>query len=79
MALDVRPGPRRWSFLLENAPGGDARLCARAVFSAQPPLKPGARRSLRALLQGIAARVVLRDGSGGAFPEEEAGAEQWER
>ncbi|MDR0597319.1 MAG: hypothetical protein LBG14_02305 [Treponema sp.] len=79
MALDVRTGPRRWSFLLENAPGGDARLCARAAFSARPPLKPRAQRSLRALLEGIAARVVLRDGSDGAFPEEEAGAEQWDR
>ena len=79
MALDVKTGRRRWSFMLENAPDGDAQLCAGAAFSVQPPLKPGAERSLRALLGSIAAKVVLRDGSGGAFPEEKAGAEPWDR
>jgi hypothetical protein len=79
MALDIKTGQRRWSFLLENAPGGDGQLCARAVFGVQPPLKPKAERSLRELLGSIAGRVVLRDASDGAFPEEEAGAEQWVR
>jgi hypothetical protein len=79
MALDIKTGRRRWSFLLENAPGGDGQLCARAVFGAHPPLKPRAERELRKLLGSLAERLVLRDISQGAFFEEEAGAGQWDR
>jgi hypothetical protein len=75
MALDVTTPGRRWSFMLEN--GGD-RAFARAVFGAQPLLKKQAERSLRELLGSGAGKVVLRDMAGGAFPEEAAGAEQWE-
>jgi hypothetical protein len=74
MALDLSTGQRRWSFMLENA--GSARTFSRAVFGVQPPLQARTERSLRELLGGIAEKVVLRDISGGAFPEEEAGAEQ---
>jgi hypothetical protein len=79
MALDIKTGRRRWSFLLENAPAGAGQACARAVFGAEPPLKPAAERSLRELLGGIADQVVLRNSSDGAFPEERGGAEQWDR
>jgi hypothetical protein len=74
MALDVRTPQRRWSFMLEN--GGD-RTFAGVAFSVQPPLKKQAEQGLRELLGSIAGKVVLGDNSGGAFSEEEAGAEQW--
>jgi hypothetical protein len=74
MALDIRTGQRRWSFMLENA--GSAQAFSRAVFGVQPPLQARMERSLRELLGSIAEKVVLRDISGGAFPEEEAGAGQ---
>jgi hypothetical protein len=76
MALEVKTDRRRWSFMLENAPEKAGRLCAGAVFGAQPPLKPEAERGLRKLLGSIAGKVVIRDSSDGPFPEEEAGAEQ---
>jgi hypothetical protein len=79
MALEVKTGQRRWSFMLENAPAEAGRRCARAVCGVWPPLKPGAARGLRKLLGSVAGKVVLRDSPDGAFPEEEAGAEQWDR
>jgi hypothetical protein len=79
MALDVKTSQRRWSFMLENAGSGDGQLFARAVFGAQPPLKPGVERKLRKLLGSVAGKVASRDISNGAFPEEEAGAELWDR
>jgi hypothetical protein len=75
MVLDVTTPGRRWSFMLEN--GGD-RAFARAVFGVLPPLNKQAERSLRELLGSVAGKVILRDISGGAFPEEAAGVEQWE-
>jgi hypothetical protein len=77
MALDVTTGRRRWSFMLENAGAGAGKAFARAVFGAQPPLTARAERSLRKLLGSLADKLVLRDSSTGAFPEEEAG--QWDR
>jgi hypothetical protein len=65
--------------MLENAGDGDGQVCARALFGVQPPLQPGAERALRELLGSVAGKLVLKDSSGGAFPEEEAGAEQWDR
>jgi hypothetical protein len=79
MALDVKTARRGWSFMLENPVNGAGQIFSRAVFGARPPLKPGAEKALRKLLGGIAGKVVLRDSSSGAFPEEEAGAELWDR
>jgi hypothetical protein len=74
MALDIKTGQRRWSFMLENA---GERSFARAVFGVRPPLKARAERDLRKLLGGLAEKLVPRELSGGAFPEEAAGAERW--
>jgi hypothetical protein len=79
LALDVGTNRRRWSFMLENAPAGEGRLFARAVFGARPPLSARAERGLRELLGGIAEKLILRDSSGGAFPGEEGGEDQWNR
>jgi hypothetical protein len=78
MALDVKTARRGWSFMLENPGSGEGQAFGRAVFGVRPPLKPGAERALRELLEGFAGKVVLRDLSGGAFPEEEAGAGLWD-
>jgi hypothetical protein len=78
MALDVKTLGRRWSFMLENPADREGHAFARAVFGAQPPLSPGAEKDLRKLLGGMAGKAVLRDISGGAFPEEEWGAGQWD-
>ncbi|MDR1249701.1 MAG: hypothetical protein LBK63_10395 [Treponema sp.] len=78
MALDIKTFRRRWSFMLENPAGKEGRFFGRAVFGAQPALNPKAERGLRKLLGSIAGKTVLRDISGGAFPEEEWGAGQWE-
>jgi hypothetical protein len=75
MVLDLTTPRRRWSFMLEN---GGNRACARAVFGVLPPLNKQAERSLRELLGSLAEKVVPRRDAGGAFFEEEAGAEQWE-
>jgi hypothetical protein len=76
MALEVQGPRRRWSFLLENP--GDGQAFDRAVFGVQPPLRAGAERALRDLLGSLAGKVVPRNGSGGALPEEAAEAAQWE-
>jgi hypothetical protein len=78
MALDIKTSQRCWSFMLENAPAAEGQPFARAVFGAQPPLKPRAERHLRELLGGVAEKLVLKDISGGAFLEEEAGEAPWE-
>jgi hypothetical protein len=78
MALEVKTLRRRWSFMLENPADRDGRVFGRAVFGAQPALNPKAERELRKLLGSIAGKAVLRDISGGAFPEEEWGAGQWD-
>jgi hypothetical protein len=78
MALDVKTSRRRWSFMLENPADRDGHAFARAIFGARPPLTPAAERGLRKLLGSLAGKAVLRDISGGAFPEEEWGAGQWE-
>jgi hypothetical protein len=72
MALDIRTGQRRWSFMLENA---GERGFARAVFGVLPPLGSHSERGLRELLGGFAEKLVPRDLSQGALSEEEAG--QW--
>jgi hypothetical protein len=79
MALDVKTERRSWSFMLENAGNGEGQAFSRAVFGVRPPLKPAAEKALRKLLGGIAGKVLLRDSSGGAFPEEEAGAGPWDK
>jgi hypothetical protein len=79
MALDIRTGRHRWSFMLENAPGRAGQTFDRAAFGVQPPLKPGAERSLRELLGSVAGKLVMRDSADGAFPEEETDREQWDR
>jgi hypothetical protein len=72
VALDIRTAQRRWSFMLENAGEGGF---ARALYGVLPPLPPRQERSLRELLGGFAERILPRDLSQGALPEEEAG--QW--
>jgi hypothetical protein len=78
MALDVKTAQRSWSFMLENPGNGEGQAFSRAMFGVRPPLKPRSEKALRKLLGGIAGKVVLRDLSNGAFPEEEAGAELWD-
>jgi hypothetical protein len=79
MALDVKTVRQSWSFMLEDPGNGGGQAFSRAVFGARPPLKPAAEKALRKLLGGIAGKVLLRDSSHGAFPEELAGAELWAR
>jgi hypothetical protein len=78
MALEVKAPGRRWSFMLENPAEREGRVFGRALFGAQPALDPGTEKGLRKLLGTMAGKVALRDISGGAFPEEEWGAGQWE-